>query len=219
MRLDKLEIGKDAIVASVDSDDAALYQHILDMGLTPGTEVTMMKHAPMGDPVEIRLRDYELTLRLADAARIELVDVHDAHNAPRENPAPTASEHPAIFGECVCRPRASRQCAPADEPLRFALAGNQNCGKTTLFNQLTGSNQHVGNFPGVTVDRKDGRILGHDNVTITDLPGIYSLSPLYQRGGREPSVHSRGGARRHHQHRRRDQHRAQSLPHLAAHGA
>lgn len=176
MRLDKLEIGKDAIVASVDSDDAALYQHILDMGLTPGTEVTMMKHAPMGDPVEIRLRDYELTLRLADAARIELVDVHDAHNAPRENPAPAASEHPAI-GECVCRPRAGRQCAPADEPLRFALAGNQNCGKTTLFNQLTGSNQHVGNFPGVTVDRKDGRILGHDNVTITDLPGIYSLSP------------------------------------------
>lgn len=93
MRLDKLEIGKDAIVASVDSDDAALYQHILDMGLTPGTEVTMMKHAPMGDPVEIRLRDYELTLRLADAARIELVDVHDAHNAPRENPA---LRHPNI---------------------------------------------------------------------------------------------------------------------------
>ena len=176
MRLDKLEIGKDAVVASVDSDDAALYQHILDMGLTPGTEVTMMKHAPMGDPVEIRLRDYELTLRLADAARIELVDVHDAHNAPRENPAPATSEHPAI-GECICRPRIGRQCASADEPLRFALAGNQNCGKTTLFNQLTGSNQHVGNFPGVTVDRKDGRILGHDNVTITDLPGIYSLSP------------------------------------------
>ncbi len=166
MMRDKLEIGKDAIVASVDSDDAALYQHILDMGLTPGTEVTMMQHAPMGDPVEIRLRDYELTLRLADAARIELVDVHDAHNAPRENPAPTASEHPAI-GECVCRPRASRQCAPADEPLRFALAGNQNCGKTTLFNQLTGSNQHVGNFPGVTGDRKDGRL-------------IPSLAPFYK---------------------------------------
>lgn len=117
MRLDKLEIGKDAIVASVDSDDAALYQHILDMGLTPGTEVTMMKHAPMGDPVEIRLRDYELTLRLADAARIELVDVHDAHNAPRENPAPAASEHPAI-GECVCR--TARR--PAMRPCRRAFA-------------------------------------------------------------------------------------------------
>ena len=176
MRLDKLEIGKDAVVASVDSDDATLYQHILDMGLTPGTEVTMMKHAPMGDPVEIRLRDYELTLRLADAARIELVDVHDAHNAPRENPTASTSDHPAI-GECMYRPRIGRACESCDSPLKFALVGNQNCGKTTLFNQLTGSNQHVGNFPGVTVDRKDGRIKGHDNAVITDLPGIYSLSP------------------------------------------
>ena len=103
MRLDKLEIGKDAIVASVDSDDAALYQHILDMGLTPGTEVTMMKHAPMGDPVEIRLRDYELTLRLADAARIELVDVHDAHNAPRE-----AGNAPLPTSLCASRLPATR---------------------------------------------------------------------------------------------------------------
>ena len=117
MRLDKLEIGKDAIVASVDSDDAALYQHILDMGLTPGTEVTMMKHAPMGDPVEIRLRDYELTLRLADAARIELVDVHDAHNAPRENPVPCGirtSRHRRV--------RLSAARRPAMRPCRRAFA-------------------------------------------------------------------------------------------------
>ncbi len=176
MRLDALEIGKDAIVASVDSDDAALRQHILDMGLTPGTEVTMMKHAPMGDPLEIRLRGYELTLRRADAARIGLVGIHDAHNAVRENPSGPMLDHPAL-GECARRPRLGRACRSEGEPLGLALAGNQNCGKTTLFNQLTGSNQHVGNFPGVTVDRKDGQIKGHPKVTITDLPGIYSLSP------------------------------------------
>lgn len=176
MRLDALEIGKDAIVASVDSDDAALRQHILDMGLTPGTEVTMMKHAPMGDPLEIRLRGYELTLRRADAARIGLVGIHDAHNAARENPSGPVFDHPAL-GECARRPRLGRACRSEGEPLELALAGNQNCGKTTLFNQLTGSNQHVGNFPGVTVDRKDGQIKGHPKVTITDLPGIYSLSP------------------------------------------
>lgn len=176
LHLDALEIGKDALVASVDSDDWGLRQHILDMGLTPGTEVTMMKHAPMGDPLEIRLRGYELTLRRADAARIQLTCVHDAHNIPRENPSAAALEHPAL-GECACRPRLGKACRGEDEPLALALAGNQNCGKTTLFNQLTGSNQHVGNFPGVTVDRKDGQIKGHPKVTITDLPGIYSLSP------------------------------------------
>ena len=176
MRLDALEIGKDAVVASVDSDDPSLRQHILDMGLTPGTEVTMMKYAPMGDPVEIRLRGYELTLRRADAARIELIDVHDAHNAPRENAAVGTTEHPAI-GEGSYKPRPGDRPIPEGDPIEFALAGNQNCGKTTLFNQLTGSNQHVGNFPGVTVDRKDGKIRGHAEATITDLPGIYSLSP------------------------------------------
>ena len=180
MRLDALEIGKDAVVASVDSDDAALRQHILDMGLTPGTEVTMMKYAPMGDPLEIRLRDYELTLRRADAARIELTDVHDAHNTPRENPAASnATAHPAL-GEArpgAYRPRPGGRVIAEGEPISFALAGNQNCGKTTLFNQLTGSNQHVGNFPGVTVDRKSGHIKGHAEAEITDLPGIYSLSP------------------------------------------
>ena len=176
MKLDTLEIGKDAVVASVTSDDQALRQHILDMGLTPGTEVTMMKYAPMGDPLEIRLRGYELTLRKDDAARIELVDVHDTDTGPRANAAIGTTEHPAL-GEGTYSPRAAKTAVPEGAPLHFALAGNQNCGKTTLFNQLTGSNQHVGNFPGVTVDRKDGTIRNHPEASVTDLPGIYSLSP------------------------------------------
>ena len=176
VRLDTLEIGKDAVVASVASDDQALRQHILDMGLTPGTEVTMMKYAPMGDPLEIRLRGYELTLRKDDAARIELVGVHDTDTGPRTNAAIGTTEHPAL-GEGTYSPRAAKTAVPEGAPLHFALAGNQNCGKTTLFNQLTGSNQHVGNFPGVTVDRKDGTIRNHPEASVTDLPGIYSLSP------------------------------------------
>lgn len=176
VRLDTLEIGKDAVVASVASDDQALRQHILDMGLTPGTEVTMMKYAPMGDPLEIRLRGYELTLRKDDAARIELVGVHDTDTGPRTNAAIGMTEHPAL-GEGTYSPRAEKTAVPEGAPLHFALAGNQNCGKTTLFNQLTGSNQHVGNFPGVTVDRKDGTIRNHPEASVTDLPGIYSLSP------------------------------------------
>lgn len=176
VKLDTLEIGKDAVVASVASDDQALRQHILDMGLTPGTEVTMMKYAPMGDPLEIRLRGYELTLRKDDAARIELVDVHDTDTGPRANAAIGTTEHPAL-GEGMYSPRAAKTAVPEGVPLHFALAGNQNCGKTTLFNQLTGSNQHVGNFPGVTVDRKDGTIRNHPEASVTDLPGIYSLSP------------------------------------------
>lgn len=176
MKLDTLEIGKDAVVASMASDDQALRQHILDMGLTPGTEVTMMKYAPMGDPLEIRLRGYELTLRKDDAARIELVGVHDTDTGPRTNAAIGMTEHPAL-GEGTYSPRAAKTAVPEGAPLHFALAGNQNCGKTTLFNQLTGSNQHVGNFPGVTVDRKDGTIRNHPEASVTDLPGIYSLSP------------------------------------------
>ena len=176
VKLDTLEIGKDAVVASVASDDQALRQHILDMGLTPGTEVTMMKYAPMGDPLEIRLRGYELTLRKDDAARIDLVDVHDTDTGPRANAAIGMTEHPAL-GEGTYSPRAAKTAVPEGAPLHFALAGNQNCGKTTLFNQLTGSNQHVGNFPGVTVDRKDGTIRNHPEASVTDLPGIYSLSP------------------------------------------
>ena len=175
MNLDELEIGKDAVVASVDCDEASLRQHILDMGLTPGVEVTLMKRAPMGDPIEIRLRGYELTLRRDDAAHIALTDVHDMHDLPRGRERLEASVHPAI-GEKYA-PRAAGTAIPEGRPLKLALAGNQNCGKTTLFNALTGSNQHVGNFPGVTVDRKDGQVKGHPEATVTDLPGIYSLSP------------------------------------------
>ena len=180
MTLDELEIGKDAVVASVDCEEASLRQHILDMGLTPGVEVTLMKRAPMGDPLEIRLRGYELTLRSADAAHIALTGVHDAHEAARGAERIQASAHPAFgerSGEKTYAPRRQGAAIPAGRPISLALAGNQNCGKTTLFNALTGSNQHVGNFPGVTVDRKDGQIKGHPEVTITDLPGIYSLSP------------------------------------------
>ena len=175
MKLDELEIGKDAIIASVASDDVALHQHILDMGLTPGTEVTMMKYAPMGDPMEIRLRGYELTLRRDTAARIELVDVHDTDTVARHAPQTGSVAHPAL-GEGY-HPRRTKKAVSEGSPITFALAGNQNCGKTTLFNCLTGSNQHVGNFPGVTVDRKDGQIRNHPEATVTDLPGIYSLSP------------------------------------------
>ena len=175
MKLDELEIGKDAVVASVASDDQALHQHILDMGLTPGTEVTMMKYAPMGDPMEIRLRGYELTLRRDTASKIELVDVHDTDTVPRTAPRTGNTAHPAL-GEGY-HPRRTKKAIPEGQPISFALAGNQNCGKTTLFNRLTGSNQHVGNFPGVTVDRKDGQIRNHPEATVTDLPGIYSLSP------------------------------------------
>ena len=176
MTLDALEIGKDAIVSSVDCEEKSLRQHIFDMGLTPGTEVTMVKYAPMGDPLEIRLRGYELTIRAADAAQISLENVHDAHEKVRLQVASGVTSHPAI-GENKLRPRAAGGVVPAGKPLSFALAGNQNCGKTTLFNQLTGSNQHVGNFPGVTVDRKDGHMRSHPEATVTDLPGIYSLSP------------------------------------------
>ncbi|OUO33250.1 ferrous iron transport protein B [Olsenella sp. An290] len=175
MNLDELEIGKDAVVESVDCDEASLRQHILDMGLTPGVEVTLIKRAPMGDPIEIRLRGYELTLRVDDARHIALTGVHDAHDRPRARERLEATAHPSI-GE-ACAPRRDGKAIPEGRPLSFALAGNQNCGKTTLFNALTGANQHVGNFPGVTVDRKDGQVKGHPEATITDLPGIYSLSP------------------------------------------
>ena len=178
MNLDELEVGRDAVVASVDCDEAALRQHILDMGLTPGVEVTLMKRAPLGDPLEIRLRGYELALRRDDAARISVTDVHAAHDAPHgaERLEAEAPAHPAI-GEGSYAPRRDGAAIPAGTSLKLALVGNQNCGKTTLFNALTGSNQHVGNFPGVTVDRKDGQVRRHPEVTVTDLPGIYSLSP------------------------------------------
>ena len=175
--LDRLEPGKDAVISAVKCTDVSLRKHILDMGLTPGTEVMLVKRAPMGDPLELRLRGYELTLRNDDASFIELENVHDAHNIPRPNPKLSSSPHPGTGEAGIFHPRGEGHPLPANKTLTFALAGNQNCGKTTLFNQLTGSNQHVGNFPGVTVGRKDGVIRGHENTLITDLPGIYSLSP------------------------------------------
>ncbi len=174
--LDKIEVGKDAIIDSINCDDRALRHHILDMGLTPGVEVTLIKTAPMGDPLEIRLRGYELTLRKDDASKITVTDVHDAHNCPRKNAVFSDTEHSKIGEEHHYRTRKANKAQPKTK-LLFALAGNQNSGKTTLFNKLTGSHQHVGNFPGVTVDRTDGMLKGVKDVTITDLPGIYSLSP------------------------------------------
>ena len=173
MTLDKLPVGKSAVIDSVDGE-ASLRKHILDMGLTPNTEVTLVKTAPMGDPLELSVRGYELTLRKEDAARIAVSDVREP-SAPAgkgETKPRRVTPHPRR-GEG----RKAGGIIPEGAPLRFALAGNQNCGKTTLFNQLTGSNQHVGNFPGVTVDRKDGVIRKHREATVTDLPGIYSLSP------------------------------------------
>ena len=179
MTLAELHIGQDALIQTVGGE-GALRQHLLDMGLTPGTEVTLRKVAPMGDPIELELRGYELTLRLDDALKIEICDVHTTNRAAREESRHRVVPHPGV-GELRKAPsyhdRKAGAAIAKGQPLHFALAGNQNCGKTTLFNQLTGSNQHVGNFPGVTVDRKDGVIRGHSEATVTDLPGIYSLSP------------------------------------------
>ena len=179
MTLAEIKVGQDAVLRTIGGQ-GELRHHLLDMGLTPGTEVTLRKVAPMGDPIEVELRGYELTLRLADAAKIEVDHVHETDRAARSEARHAAVPHPGV-GEL--RKAASYHDRKAGseiakgQPLHFALAGNQNCGKTTLFNQLTGSNQHVGNFPGVTVDRKDGIIRGHAEATVTDLPGIYSLSP------------------------------------------
>lgn len=175
MKLSELAIGKDAVIESVDTPDVALRKHILEMGLTPGVEVTMMKIAPMGDPMEIRVRGYELTLRKEDASYITLTNIHDMHPIPDEVKKKyiDAVAHP-MMGEGE---KKKNKTANTGKVLSFALVGNQNCGKTTLFNQLTGSNQHVGNFPGVTVSRKDGTVRGDKNMVVTDLPGIYSLSP------------------------------------------
>ncbi|MEG0417818.1 MAG: ferrous iron transport protein B [Gordonibacter sp.] len=175
--LDNLPIGKTATVMAVGGD-GSLRQHFLDMGIIPQVDVTMVKHAPMGDPVEVCIRGYELTLRLADARKIEVDDVRDLSCAGRRAPEERKPlPHPGLGEGGKFHDPCDGQPLPAGTPLTFALAGNQNCGKTTLFNQLTGSNQHVGNFPGVTVDRKDGTVKGHADVSVTDLPGIYSMSP------------------------------------------
>lgn len=176
MTLDKLETGKDAVIVKVGGD-GALRHHFLDMGLTPGTEVTLIKTAPMGDPIELRLRGYELTLRKADAAEIDIDNIHNAHAYKREYISHPDTAHPGVGEMGIYHTKSTEHEIPEDQMVKFALAGNQNCGKTTLFNQLTGANQHVGNFPGVTVDRKDGSIRNKNNTMVTDLPGIYSLSP------------------------------------------
>ncbi|MGN0984060.1 MAG: ferrous iron transport protein B, partial [Gemmiger sp.] len=179
MTLAELKTGQDAVIRVVGGE-GELRHHLLDMGLTPGTEVTLRKVAPMGDPIELELRGYELTLRLADAEKILIEGVHRTDRAARTETRHPVVPHPGV-GELrkagSYRDHGAAHPIPKGQPLTFALAGNQNCGKTTLFNQLTGSNQHVGNFPGVTVDRKDGVIRGHSEATVTDLPGIYSLSP------------------------------------------
>ncbi|MCC8051205.1 MAG: ferrous iron transport protein B [Clostridiales bacterium] len=205
MNLKELEIGKSAVIQSVGGE-GALRQHILDMGLIPGAEVTMVKLAPMGDPMELRVHSYELTIRLADAEKIEIEETEAAYASSagdtdrkgmymRRTSEPEMvsegsaagkpgvpdrkreKEHPGLGEGGKYHSRVDEHPLPEGTVLTFALAGNQNCGKTTLFNQLTGSNQHVGNFPGVTVDRKDGAIRGYADTLVTDLPGIYSMSP------------------------------------------
>lgn len=176
MTLKDLEIGKSAIIHSVGGE-GELRQHFLDMGVIPGTEVTVIKFAPMGDPVELRIHGYELTLRLADAEKIEIKSVHNDVEEKKIVKNHKKLLHPGLGEGGIYHTKSSGEEVPQSETLTFALAGNQNCGKTTLFNQLTGSNQHVGNFPGVTVDRKDGIIKNFSNTLVTDLPGIYSMSP------------------------------------------
>ena len=176
MKLNELKPGQSARVVSIGGE-GALRQHFLDMGLIPGVEVTMIKLAPMGDPMELRLHGYELTLRVADAEKIgiEPIEAAPVHGQDAAKRKPAA--HPGLGEEGKFHPKGTGDPLPEGTTLTFALVGNQNSGKTTLFNQLTGSNQHVGNFPGVTVDRKDGVIRGHTDTSITDLPGIYSMSP------------------------------------------
>ncbi len=193
MTIKDLEINETAVVKTVGGS-GALRQHFLDMGVIPGTRVTLIKFAPMGDPLEIRLHSYELTLRVADAAQIEVEHVKDEEtssntgtntqgspdektSAQKPKSANYHKEHPGLGEGGKYHEKETENPLPKDKTLTFALAGNQNCGKTTLFNQLTGANQHVGNFPGVTVDQKSGAIKGRPNTLVTDLPGIYSLSP------------------------------------------
>ena len=185
MTLRDLQMGESAVITTVGGR-GALRQHFLDMGMIPGVQVTLVKYAPMGDPMELRLHGYELTLRLADAEQIEIEEVQKAgaeHEASKAGKGGRLKEsgrftdHPGLGEGGKYHEKETEHPLPDGTTLTFALAGNQNCGKTTLFNQLTGSSQHVGNFPGVTVDRKSGVIRGHENTLVTDLPGIYSLSP------------------------------------------
>ncbi|MBR4575692.1 MAG: ferrous iron transport protein B [Clostridia bacterium] len=176
MTLRDLKPGKTARIESVGGE-GALRQHFLDMGLIPGVDVTVVKLAPLGDPMELLIRGYELTLRLEDAAQVRVTPTEKTDRPPQEAREREELLHPGLGEEGIFHPKGTGNPLPDGTLLTFALVGNQNCGKTTLFNQLTGSNQHVGNFPGVTVDRKDGMIRGHKDTSITDLPGIYSMSP------------------------------------------
>ena len=187
MTLKDLKVGQSAVIKSVGGE-GALRQHFLDMGVIPSAEVTLIKFAPMGDPMELKIHGYELTLRLDDAKKIEITPI-SKKSAQEEISAEEIKKldleyrekrnkaHPGLGEGGVFHCKEGEHPLPKGTKLTFALAGNQNCGKTTLFNQLTGSNQHVGNFPGVTVDRKSGMIKGDVNTLVTDLPGIYSLSP------------------------------------------
>ena len=175
MTLNQLSIGQSAVVTQVGGE-GALRQHFLDMGVIPGAEITLVKYAPMGDPMELLLGGYTLTLRVDDAKNIGVEPIPEASLRAPAGPR-SRTPHPGLGEGGKYHVKADEHPLPAGTKLTFALAGNQNCGKTTLFNQLTGSSQHVGNFPGVTVDRKDGVIRGHANTLVTDLPGIYSMSP------------------------------------------
>ena len=182
MKLNSLQPGQSARITEVGGE-GALRQHFLDMGMIPGAEVTVIKLAPLGDPMELRIHGYELTLRLAEAEQITIEQIEPGEESEKQVNKKTLSgrktnEHPGLGEEGKFHREGDGDPLPDGTLLTFALVGNQNCGKTTLFNQLTGSNQHVGNFPGVTVDRKDGQIRGQENTLITDLPGIYSMSPF-----------------------------------------
>ncbi len=195
MTLKDLEIGKSGKILAVGGE-GALRQHFLDMGVIPGAEVTLVKYAPMGDPIELRIHGYELTLRLADAEKIAIEPIQAIQQRKEQNAdgrEKAQAKHPGLGEGGKFHVKADEHPLPTGEILTFALAGNQNCGKTTLFNQLTGSNQHVGNFPGVTVDRKSGVIRGHNLTEITDLPGIYSMSPYSseERVTREFIIHEK----------------------------
>lgn len=176
MTLKELETGKSAVICTVGGK-GALRQHFLDMGMIPGAEVTVVKLAPMGDPMELQIHGYELTLRLAEADQIEIAPINQRTRSHAGKERLQSIAHPGLGEEGRYHSKEDENPLPEGTMLTYALVGNQNCGKTTLFNQLTGSNQHVGNFPGVTVDRKDGAIKGHAETDITDLPGIYSMSP------------------------------------------
>ena len=176
MKMSELRAGQSGRIEAVGGE-GALRQHFLDMGVIPGAEATMVKLAPMGDPMELRIHGYELTLRLADAEKITVTRIENVSDERSERAERKPSDHPGLGEEGKFHPKGTGEALPDGTMLTFALVGNQNCGKTTLFNQLTGANQHVGNFPGVTVDRKDGQIRGQKDTLITDLPGIYSMSP------------------------------------------